>query len=138
MLNSDQPLLAVPPKRNWAGGLVAFIAVSIGGGFGINAILNPPLASGSADGTTTTQTVTGDIINYRYGEVQLEVTAKNGELDSIREIVATATDGYDAVFPVLNAAALKAQSADFGNASGATFSTTAYKEALASALSKLQ
>lgn len=138
MPNSDQPLLAAAPNRNWAGGLVALAAVSIGGGFGINAILNPPLASGSADGTTTTQTVTGDKITYRYGEVQLEITATNGQIESINEVVATATDGYDAVFPVLNAAALKAQSADFGNASGATFCTDAYQEALASALSKLQ
>lgn len=139
MRNSKQAFLTpAMPKRHWAGGLVALTAISIGGGFGVNAILNPALSNGSADSATKTQTVTGDKIEYRYGQIQIEVTATAGKIESVHEVVASASRGYEQAFPLLNSAALEAQSADFGNVSGATFSSTAYKEALASALSKLQ
>ena len=41
------------------------------------------------------------------------------------------------MIPILNQEAMKAQSASFGNLSGATFTTDAYKQALSSAMSKL-
>lgn len=115
------------------------VVASIAGAFGINAIwLNPASdLSGSANGTSGTKTVTGDAIEYRYGVVQLEVTATNGKIENITEVQATASSGYMQAFPYLNELALQAQSADFGNVSGATFSSDAYAEALSSALSKL-
>ena len=106
---------------------------------GINAIwLNPASdLSGTADGTSGTKTATGDAIEYRYGVVQLEVTATNGKIEKITEVQATASSGYMQAFPYLNEMAIKAQSANFGNLSGATFSSEAYAQALSSALSKL-
>jgi hypothetical protein len=133
-----QTLTPAAPKRKWVGSLVALASVSVGGGFGVNAILNPALDGGSAESVTQTQTVTGDLIQYRYGEVQIEVTASGGKIETVTELVATADRGYDQAFALLNTAALEAQSADMGNVSGATFTSEAYKEALASALSKLQ
>ncbi|MFM1957041.1 MAG: hypothetical protein RLZ41_440 [Actinomycetota bacterium] len=115
------------------------VAASIGGAIGINALwLNPTTdTSGSAAGATKTQTVKGDPVEYRYGVIELEVTATAGKIEKIIELQATASPGYDQAIPVLNEEAIKAQSANFGNLSGATFTTEAYQQALSSALSKL-
>lgn len=126
-------------KRPWVTSTIVMVVASIAGAICINAIwLNPSAnLSGSADGTSGTKTVSGDAIEYRYGVVQLEVTATDGKIEKINEIKATSSRGYMGAFPYLNEMAIKAQSADFGNLSGATFSSKAYAEALASALSKL-
>lgn len=115
------------------------VTASIAGALGINAIwLNPANNSnGSASNATKTQTVKSDVITYRYGVVELEVTATAGKIDKITELQATASPGYEQAVPILNQEAMKAQSANFGNLSGATFVTEAYKKALSNALSKL-
>ncbi|MEY4436749.1 MAG: hypothetical protein RL100_213 [Actinomycetota bacterium] len=114
--------------------------LSIGGGLAANYFwLNPETnTAGDAGNATKTQTVTGDAIQYRYGTVQLEITASNGKLESINDLVVETTPGWEEAVPVIHEAAMQAQSADFGNVSGATFTTEAYKQALASALSKLK
>jgi uncharacterized protein with FMN-binding domain len=126
-------------KRPWVASTIVMVLASVTGALGINYLWLNPVSdlSGSADGTTGTKTVTGDAVEYRYGVVQLEVTATNGKIEKISEVQATASSGYMQAFPYLNEMALKAQSADFGNLSGATFSSEAYAEALASALNKL-
>ena len=115
------------------------VAASVGGAFAINAIwLNPAIdTSGSASGATKTQTVKGDAIQYRYGVIEIEVTATNGKIESINEVQSSSSPDWQSAIPILHDAALKAQKADFGNLSGATFTTQAYQQALASALSKL-
>lgn len=115
------------------------VLASIGGAFGINTIwLNPKVdTSGTVSTAAKTQTVKGDAIQYRYGVIELEITATNGKIEKIHEIQATASPNWMSAIPVLHDAALKAQKADFGNLSGATFSTQAYQQALASAISKL-
>ena len=128
-----------PTNKKWVGGIAALSVVSIAGGFGVNAILNPEsLVAGAATDSTATQTVTGDLIEYRYGAVQLEVTETAGNIATIKELQASSSGGYESVFPLLNEAALAAQDTSFGNFSGATYSSDAYKEALASALAKLK
>lgn len=138
---NSKDLLANPytKKRPWVSSTIFLVLASVAGAFGINYLWLNPVSdlSGSADGTTSTKTVTGDAIEYRYGVVQLEVTATNGKIEKINEVQATASSGYMEAFPYLNEMALKAQSADFGNLSGATFSTEAYAQALSSALNKL-
>lgn len=126
-------------KRPWVLSTIIMVAASIGGAFGINAIwLNPAIdTSGSASGATKTQTVKGDAIQYRYGVIEIEVTATNGKIESINEVQSSSSPDWQSAIPILHDAALKAQKADFGNLSGATFTTQAYQQALASALSKL-
>jgi uncharacterized protein with FMN-binding domain len=127
-------------KRPWVVSTIIMVAASVGGAFGINAIwLNPAIdTSGSASGATKTQTVKGDAIQYRYGTVELEVTATAGKIEKITELQASTSSGWESAIPVLNQEAIKAQSANFGNLSGATFITDAYKQALSNALSKLK
>jgi hypothetical protein len=130
---------AKPTNKKWVGGIAALSVMSIAGGFGVNAILNPATGTaGVSIDVTAPQTVTGDLIDYRYGAIQLEVTATAGKIDSIKEIQASASSGYESVFPLLNEAALAAQGTDFANVSGATYASDAYKEALANTLSKLK
>lgn len=126
-------------KRPWVASTIVMVLASVAGAFGINYLWLNPVSdlSGTAGGTTGTKTVSGDAIEYRYGVVQLEVTATNGKIEKITEVQATASSGYMQAFPYLNEMALKAQSADFGNLSGATFSSEAYAQALSSALNKL-
>ena len=126
-------------KRPWIFSTMVMVAASVGGAIGINALwLNPATdTSGSAAGATKTQTVKGDPVEYRYGVIELEVTATAGKIEKITELQASASPGWDQAIPVLNEEAMKAQSASFGNLSGATFTTAAYQQALSSALSKL-
>lgn len=128
-----------PTNKKWVGGVAALSVMSIAGGFGINALLNPAATNTGVGGDLIApQTVTGDLIEYRFGAIQLEVTATAGKIDSINEVQASASQGYEAAFPLLNEAAVAAAGTDFSNVSGATYSSDAYKEALANALSKLK
>lgn len=130
---------AKPTNKKWVGGIAALSVLSIAGGFGVNALMNRSHGTAGVSGdVSATQTVTGDPVDYRFGAIQLEVTATAGKIDAIKEIQAGASQGYEAVFPLLNEAALAAAGTDFANVSGATYSSEAYKEALVSSLSKLK
>jgi uncharacterized protein with FMN-binding domain len=89
-----------------------------------------------AEPVATTLSATGDAVGYRYGVVQLAVTATDGHLDAI-DIVQVSVDGekYRAVPGELVQRALSSQGTGFANVSGATFTSNAFRQALASALS---
>ena len=136
---------------------VALVAVSLGAAVGVDAYLNrsnpsnvstgtiggsttgtgTTTGTGSTSGTKADQTVTGDAIQYRFGTVQLSVTRKSGKITDIGLVQAYATAGRDQAFPYLQQYAIKAQGTNFGNLSGATYTTDAFKQALDSAISKL-
>lgn len=84
-----------------------------------------------------TSAATGDAIDYEFGTVQLNVTKKASELISIEFVQAGANGGREQAFPQLQQAALAANGTNFGNVSGATYTTDAFKAALDSALAKL-
>ena len=78
-----------------------------------------------------------DAINYRYGTIQLELVVQNDAITNINLIQASTKGREYAQAPaILVQAALDAQGSGFGNLSGATFTTKAFKQALDSALSK--
>jgi uncharacterized protein with FMN-binding domain len=112
---------------------------SIAGALGVNLWLNPASQSTSV-GTNSAQpqTVTGDAVEYRYGVIQIEITATAGKLDKINLLQQQASPGWEQAFPILNEEALAASSSNIANVSGATFTTQAYQQALSSAISKLQ
>ena len=88
----------------------------------------PATASGSK---------TGDPVSYKYGVIQLEVV-KSGSTITAVNLIQSGTKGPDwAVVPgMLADAAVSANGSSFGNVSGATFTTQAFKTALESALAK--
>ena len=80
---------------------------------------------------------TGDLISYKYGAIQLEVV-KSGSAITKVNVVQAGTKGpeYASVPAMLADAAVAANGSNFGNVSGATFTTQAFKSALESALAK--
>jgi uncharacterized protein with FMN-binding domain len=99
-----------------------------------------PAPSSSATTPAATKkdmTTTGDPVPYQFGTIQLSVTRKSGKITDIGLVQAQASGGRDQVFPALVQAGLSSQGSGFGNYSGATYTTQAFKQALDSAISKL-
>ena len=149
MQSSNQPgspytEAVLPNKRKWKAGAAFFSLLSIAGGLAVNNYLNPPTATTIAklisSGTTSSKpdkTVTSTDIPYQFGDVQLTVTRKAGKISAIDIGQSSANNGREAAFPILVQEAIKAQGSNFGNLSGATYTTAAFKAALDSAVSKL-
>jgi uncharacterized protein with FMN-binding domain len=96
-----------------------------------------PTPTKTASTSTNSVAKTGSAINYKYGTIQLEVVKSGSKITSINLIQAS-TKGREwaAVPSMLVTTAIAAQGSGFGNISGATFSTQAFKSALESALAK--
>jgi uncharacterized protein with FMN-binding domain len=136
--------VSLPSKRKWKAGAAFFSLLSIAGGLAVNNYLNPPttttIAKPISSGTGSTKpdkTVSSADIPYQFGDIKLTVTRKAGKLSAIDVGQSTASNGRDAAFPILVQEAIKAQGSNFGNLSGATYTTSAFKAALDSAVSKL-
>jgi hypothetical protein len=127
------------PSSNWKFGAALFGIASVAGGFVVNAVLNPASTSSTVSGTTAEpdKTVTGDLLPYEYGHVELTVTKSAGKLVAIEIGSSTATDGRQQAYPILVEEALKAQGTSFGNLGGATYTVDAFKKALDNAIAKL-
>ncbi|MGA2527846.1 MAG: FMN-binding protein [Acidimicrobiales bacterium] len=107
-------------------------------------------ATGSRSPSTTTTTTTsgetriatGDDVQYRYGELELEVTVTGTKITRIEPVIDTAYDARSYQVnsfaePQLDSQALAAQSANINGVSGATFTSQAYVQSLQAALDKL-
>jgi uncharacterized protein with FMN-binding domain len=96
-----------------------------------------PSASQSSN-TTTGAAVTknGSVIESGFGTVQVQVTKENGEITAINMLQANATHGRQGAFPYLIDYAIAANGSNFANLSGATYTTTAFKQSLKDALAK--
>jgi uncharacterized protein with FMN-binding domain len=92
------------------------------------------VSSASASGSGS---ATGDAIDYQFGTVQLKVTEANGKITAVDLVQASATAGRDQAFSYLVKDAISNNGTSFGNLSGATYTTDAFKQALDSAISKL-
>lgn len=96
-----------------------------------------PTPTKTASTLATSVAKTGSAINYKYGTIQLEVVKSGSKITSINLIQASTKGREWASVPsMLVTTAIAAQGSGFGNISGATFSTQAFKSALESALAK--
>lgn len=77
-----------------------------------------------------------DVISYQYGDVQVEVVKLGAEITDVNLLVGDATYGRDAAYQTLIQATIQNQGTNYGNYSGATFTTKAFKLAVESALAK--
>lgn len=125
-------------SRAWVASTSVLGLLSVAGAFGVNLMLNPPTTSSSVTNTSSTpQTVESDSINYRYGTVQIAVTATAGKITAIDIQNSTCSHGWEQAYPMLTQEAIAANGSNFNNVSGATFTTAAFKQALDTAISKL-
>ena len=88
-------------------------------------------------GTTATEvTKTGTSIRYRFGTIQVSVTKTAGKITAVNLLQAGATGGRGQAFDFLVQYTIDAQGSSFGNISGATYTTAAYKQSLDAALAQ--
>jgi uncharacterized protein with FMN-binding domain len=81
-------------------------------------------------------------VQYRYGELELKVTATGGKITSVQPVIDTAYDARSFQVnsyaePQLLSQTLQAQSANINGVSGATYTSQAYVQSLQAALDKL-
>jgi len=96
------------------------------------AATDPPAVSG-------TRTVTGPVVNTRWGAVQVEVTLDGSQLVDVTALQLPGGDRRssqisNSVEPILRSQALTAQGANIDGLSGATYTSTAYARSLQAAL----
>ena len=137
MPNYNSQLNAITSKKSK--GVIqalALVAVSVSGAL----LLQAPHASASSNSVAQNsgpQSATGDAVNYEYGTIQLSVTTDGSKLTDVGLVQADATGGRQGAFSYLVSDAISANGSNFANLSGATYTTDAFKQALDSAISKL-
>lgn len=93
-------------------------------------------SDGSAEAAP--RTVTGEAVDTQYGPVQVRITVQGGKITAAEAVQAPSggqsTQINGNAVPKLNAAAVAAGSADIDAVSGATYTSTGYKQSLQSAL----
>ncbi|MCX4702194.1 FMN-binding protein [Streptomyces sp. NBC_01373] len=103
----------------------------------------PPAAGQSAQGGAQpagTGIVTGDAAQTQYGAIQVRLTVAGGKITKAEAVQAPKGGQSDQItadaVPKLNAATVAAQSAQIDAVSGATYTSTGYKQSLQSAIDK--
>ena len=96
-------------------------------------------ASGSATTAASARTVTGPVVQTRWGPVQVQVTVQNGKLSDVSVLQAPNGNPRDQqinayALPILVQESLDAQSADIDMVSGATVTSDGYLQSLPGAL----
>ena len=96
-----------------------------------------PVAADCANGTT----ITGSVIDTRYGPVQLQATVASGAICDVTPLVQPSGDGRtnyisQQVFPYLDKQAVKV-GIKFQAVSGATYTSEGYRSALQSILDQM-
>lgn len=94
----------------------------------------------SAPPAPVVKTVNSDIITYVTNglqkNLQIAVTFSDATITDIQILQGDTNNGIGAAYPVLIKAAISAQGANFGNYTGATYTTNAFKVAIKNAISK--
>ena len=100
------------------------------------ATTKPAVAAAGAAGPITK---TGPVVNTRYGPVQVKITMTNGKITA-SDAIQSPNDRSKSVainaraVPVLNAEALKTQSAQIDTVGGATITSHGYQQSLQAAI----
>lgn len=108
-------------------------------GGGSSSSSSSPSSSSSSASSGTSGTYTGDAVMTQFGNVQVQITVKNGKVVTADAIQAPDQNGRDQAInavavPQLNAAAVQAQSANIDLVSGASYTSQGYITSLQSAL----
>lgn len=98
-------------------------------------------AGGTTGGSAAGSTVTGDVVETRWGPVQVALTVDGSTITAVDVPRYPDSNGHDRqinsrALPVLVRETLDAQSASIDMVSGATFTSAGYRQSLQSALDK--
>ncbi|CAN7318342.1 FMN-binding protein [Terrabacter sp. LjRoot27] len=96
-------------------------------------------ASGSTGTSSAATTYAGDAVMTRYGNVQVQITVKDGKITAAEVLQVPWNDRHDqminsAAVPVYNEETVTAQSAQIDVVSGATYTWDGYTQSLQSAI----
>lgn len=95
---------------------------------------------GGARGATGSGTVTGDVAQTQYGPVQVRITVSNGKITKAEAVQApkggTSDQKTRLAVPKLNQEAVASGTANIDAVSGATYTSTGYRQSLQSALDR--
>src|SRR6478735_5809970 len=96
-------------------------------------------AKPSSSSSSTAKTYSGDAIMTRYGNVQVQITVKDGKITAADVLQVPMNDRRDQMInssavPVYNQEAVSAQSAQIDVVSGATYTWDGYTQSLQSAI----
>ena len=100
---------------------------------------SPSASSSSSNTASGTVTKTGDLINLgdRWGDyAQVEVTKNNGQVTDVKLVQSYATSQWQTAYPILAQSAVASNGSQVANLSGATYASSVFNAALASAMSK--
>lgn len=81
-------------------------------------------------------TLNSDVIAYKYGNLQISLTKTDGAISAVTVIQGETSNGRAEAYLILSAATIEVQSTNYGNVSGATFTTDAFKLAVENVLAK--
>jgi uncharacterized protein with FMN-binding domain len=126
---SGSVAIAPPASQSVPSGDTASLGQSVSGGAG-------SAASGYADGSYT-----GSVVNAYYGFVQVSVDIAKGKIADVRFLQYPNDRGTSRAInaqamPVLTSEAVQAQSANVDGVTGASDTSAAFRESLASALAQ--
>ncbi|GHS87234.1 hypothetical protein AGMMS50218_08660 [Actinomycetota bacterium] len=101
-----------------------------------------PAATSTADTSSTTVTVAGDVVQTRYGPVQVALTLTAGTITDVQTLQSPSAQRESAQIaarstPVLAQEVLAAQSAHIDTVSGATYTSEGYRQSVQSVLDQV-
>ena len=99
----------------------------------------PAKTSAAPAAKSVSGTFTGDVVDVRYGNVQVKITVENGKITDAQAVQAPSgrNDRWTQMaIPILRQQTLQAQSANINGASGASFTSYGWYTSLVSALAK--
>ena len=82
------------------------------------------------------KTVKSEVIEYKYGILQISVTALDGKITNISVLQGETSNGRAEAYKTLSSQLINSQGQSYGNVSGATFTTEAFIRAYNSAVSR--
>jgi uncharacterized protein with FMN-binding domain len=126
-----------PPDGGFGGGDDS----GLGGGSQPGATATPRPTQRATTGALKDGTYTGESVQIRWGNVQVQVTVSGGKVTDVTTLDMPYSDRRtqritDTVEPVLREQALSTASADLDMVSGATYTCRAYAQSMQSALDK--
>jgi uncharacterized protein with FMN-binding domain len=127
------PDVSVAPP---AGGETTNVAPQPSASASVSTAPSPSASKAPTSSNSASATKTGYSVESGFGPVQVKVTKVDGKITEITYLQSVATKGRSAAFPYLVQYAIQANGSNFGNISGATYTTNAFKQSLESALAK--